>query len=74
MANILSALFAFLTLKHAMQKVNFVIFPIGIYPDHAYQTLPIVMVAFLEDNSAFDAFVSDLLLCFEKWRSTFIRV
>ena len=34
-----------------------------------YLTLPIV--AFLEDNITF---VSDLLLCFEKWRSTFIRV
>ena len=28
------------------------------------------MVAFLEDNRAF---VSDLLLCFEKWRLTFIH-
>ena len=36
----------------------------------SYETLPIVMVAFLEDNSAF---VSDLLLCFEEWRPTFIH-
>ena len=28
----------------------------------SYQTLPIVIIAFLEDNSTF---ISDLLLCFE---------
>ena len=38
---------------------------------NAYQTLPIVRVAFLEDNSAF---VSQILLCFDKRRSTFNRV
>ena len=42
-----------------------------IFKHFAHQTLPIVMVAFLEDKSAF---VSDLFLCFEKWcQSTFIR-
>ena len=38
---------------------------------NAYQTLPIVRVAFLDDNSAF---VSHILLCFDKRRSTFNRV
>ena len=38
---------------------------------NAYQTLPIVRVAFLEDKSAF---VSQILLCFDKRRSTFNRV
>ena len=37
----------------------------------AYQTLPIVKVAFLDDNSAF---ISDILLCFDKRRSNFNRV
>ena len=38
---------------------------------NAHQTLPIVRVAFLDDNSAF---VSHILLCFDKRRSTFNRV
>ena len=38
---------------------------------NAYQALPIVRVAFLEDNSAF---VSHILLCIDKRRSTFKRV
>ena len=38
---------------------------------NAYRTLPVVRVAFLEDNSAF---VSHILLCFDKRRSTFNRV
>ena len=38
---------------------------------NAYQALPIVRVAFLDDNSAF---VSHILLCFDKRRSTFNRV
>ena len=37
----------------------------------AYQTLPIVKVAFLDDNSAL---ISHILLCFDKWRSNFNRV
>ena len=37
----------------------------------AYQTLPIVKVAFLDDNSAF---VSHILLCFDKRLSNFNRV
>ena len=37
----------------------------------AYQTLPIVKVAFLDDNSAF---ISHILLCFDKRCSNFNRV
>ena len=37
----------------------------------SYQTLPIVMIAFFKDNSAF---ISDILLCFQILRPFFIRL
>ena len=45
---------------------------ISVFLTGSYQTLPILNVAFLEDNY-YSAFVSHILLCFDKRRSNLNR-